>query len=412
MPNDFQALLQFTKSHDFNTLVDHCRPSRTILGVLQDAFHENVLSRLLRFFSDSSEAHELGDKFVRQWLKSMPYVPVKLGKGRYKINAHFNWLARRGADTARYVDLVLVISRAAKRSPEIILGIETKINAPESNGQIQDYQSALNRQFNSVPTRALLYLTPDGKPNSTGRVDKNCPCFEVSYESIISTCNAVRALNGTKQAKVLLEDLSQFLARDVMKDKSKAQIGQLLRKLEADQASARALSILRGSSYPATIRTLVYEQLLPRIREDFEGVEVGWHFPHNNARPNEFNFRHKDIQAAQPRGIDLFYMIYSNQKEPQRGDSVFVLLMAFSKAKNRKFSALTTEYLSTIRRALPPPEGELRQWGPWFCLWASAGHTLTKLDVSEAEEITELYVRAVHTTKSKLLRGLKGKVSA
>src|SRR5713101_8358712 len=137
---DVRAVRELTRRDEFRQIVDHCRASKTILGVLQDVFHENVLSRMLRFLCDSSETHELGDKFVRQWLKSIGNCPLKLDKRTYQIDAHFNWLVKTQSETNRFIDLVLVISNRIAAKPIAIVGVETKIDAPESAKQIEDYQ--------------------------------------------------------------------------------------------------------------------------------------------------------------------------------------------------------------------------------------------------------------------------------
>jgi hypothetical protein len=411
---DVLAVKQLARCDEFKQIVDHCQVSRTTLGILQDAFHENVLSRMLRFLCDSSETHGLGDKFVRQWLKSIPNCSFKLGKGAFQIDAHFNWLVRTQSETNRYIDLVLVIFRRGTPAPIAVFGVETKIDAPESDKQIEDYQRALNQRFQYVRYRALLYLTPDGRANQTGMIDSDCECYNTSYISIISACELLSSGGGqvtltSKQTKALLQDLSQFLSRDVMKDKRRSQIDELLKKLQNDPASARALDIVRGLTHRPTIRSFVYEWLLPKIREEFGDVEVDWHFPNSSTRPHEFNFVHNDIRAKLPSRsrFQIFYMLHSTKREPSSGDSVSVLLMAYSPKQERKFGAALQTRFSSIREELPQSEGELRQWGPWLCLWASAEHRLNGFDADEADELAQLYKRTVDTTKPILLKLLK-----
>jgi hypothetical protein len=121
--DDVQAVKRLTRCDEFKQIVNHCRASNTILGILQDAFHENVFSRLLRFLCDTSETHGLGDKFVKQWLKSIPQCPFKLGKGTCQIDAYFNWLVRTQSQNRRYIDLVLLIS--SKRGGEADCGFRS-----------------------------------------------------------------------------------------------------------------------------------------------------------------------------------------------------------------------------------------------------------------------------------------------
>jgi PD-(D/E)XK nuclease superfamily len=409
---DIRAVKQLTSRDEFKQIVDHCPASPTILGILQDAFHENVISRMLRFLCDTSETHELGDRFVRQWLKSIPNCPFKLGRGNYQINAYFNWLVRTQSATNRYIDLVLVLNRIAAKTTAV-LGVETKMDAPESERQIEDYQRGLYQRFQHVTDRNLLYLTPDGKANRTGKSDSGCACYDVSYESIITACNSlIKNAQVTKinegRTRILLEDLSQFLSRDAMRDKRRSQIDQLLRELEEDRDTARALDVLRGFRHRTTIRTFVYEQLLPKIRKEFNDVEVEWHYPNSSAKPKEFNFVHGDIQTSLPKGAQfrIYYMLHSAAPEPTSGNSISLLLMAYS-TKGRKFGVSLQTRFNSLRENLPEPEGELRQWGPWMCLWASAEHRLGEFNADEADELAQLYARIVAVTKPVLLRRLK-----
>jgi len=194
-----------------------------------------------------------------------------------------------------------------------------------------------------------------------------------------------------------------------MKDKSRSQIYQLLKKLEGDEATARALGILRGLTHRPTIRSFVYEMLLPKIRKELSDVEVEWHYPNNRVQPNEFNFVHGDIVAKLPKKsqFQIYYMLHSAKPEPTSGDSMSVLLMAYSlKEQGRKFAPSLQTRFNSIREQLPQSEGDLREWGPWMCLWASAEHRLSKFDPGEASELAQLYKRTVDTTKPTLLNSL------
>lgn len=410
---DVKVLKRIISSRDFKEIVDHCRASKTILGVLQDAFQENVLSQMLRFLCDTSEIHGLGDKFVREWLKRIQKIPCNLGKARCRIDAIFNWHLKTELDTHRYIDLVLLISNKTASTPFLVVGVETKIDSPESEKQIEDYQRALAQSFRHANYRVLLYLTPDGKANQTGKVDSGCPCYDISYNSIIAACNSViktrdwGADASEKRTRYLLRDFSQFLSGDIMKDKQRSQIDKLLKKLEKKEETKKALEILRGLSHHPTIRNFVYEELLPRIKEEFETVEVKWRYPPASARPHEFNFVHKDIETKLPKNsiFKIYYMLYSAKREPTLGDSLSVLLMAWSKS-GKKFSSSFQKRFNSVLKKMPPSEGERQQWGRWMCLWASAEHRLRKFDFDEADDIFQLYKRTVDATKPTLLKFL------
>lgn len=97
------------------------------------------------------------------------------------------------------------------------------------------------------------------------------------------------------------------------------------------------------------------------------------------------------------------YMLHSSKPDPSAGDAVSIYLMAYSRA-GTKFSSASVAKLSGLRDELPSSEGEYCQWGPWICLWASAEHTLGRMDRNEAYQIADRYTAAVAATKSILLR--------
>jgi hypothetical protein len=403
-PTDVKEVRRLICSDEFKQIVDACEQSTTMLGILQDAFHENVLSRILRFLCDSSESHGLKDKFVRRWLRAIPSRPFSLGKGSHQIKAHFNWPVKTQSNTNRYIDLVLVISRQDTANPIAVVGVETKIDAPESDKQIQDYQEALCQRFRHGH-RMLLFLTPDGRANQTGKIESVCKCHDISYDSVVSACE-LPSSGASKHTRMLLDNLSQFLSRDVMRDRRRSQIDQLVKELESDPASARALEILRGLTHRPTVRSFVYERLLPEIRKECGNVEVAWHNPRNTTRPNEFNFAHDEIRAALPSnsGFEIYYMLHSKEKEPSSGNYVSILLMAW--LEKGRFHSNLKKRLELFRDTLPGSRTGHR-WADWVCLWASDEYRLNGLDSHDAEKLAELYKRTVDVTKKPLLKFLK-----
>ena len=300
---DVRAVKRFIRSRDFGRIVEHCRASSTTIGVLQDAFHENVLSRILRYLCSTSEDHGLGDRFLRAWLKRIEGCPFHLSREACRIDARFNWYAKTRSATNRYIDLVLLISKKDGSTPTAILGVETKIDAPESESQIEDYQEALVDKFPHLSDRAIFYLTPDGKANQTGKPGTSCRCYDVSYTSIVTACESLARTKSPvkRQTTALLRDLAEFLSKDLMKKTQRSQIDNLLKRLKSDVITAKALELLRDISYQPTIRNLVYEQLLSKIREEFGDVWITRHYPVNRARPHEFHFEHKDVRMSFPR---------------------------------------------------------------------------------------------------------------
>lgn len=397
-------------SAEFKSIAAICAPSETIIGILRDAFRENVLSRILRYLFDSTEPHSLGDLFAREWFKGLPSVGFALGRGQKEIEARFNWHLTNDASTSRYLDLLIVISSGGADVVDAVIGIEAKLDASESQRQIEDYQAAIVKRYPRARKRMMLFLTPDGRSNRTGNRHSACPCFNVSYEVIARTCfaltNKFQGVAELQRTITLLSDLSQFVVRDLMKEKRQAEIDRLIKNIEADPSLAPGLAVLRDVDHRPTIRTFVYELLLPAIRRRIGGIEVEWHYPPVSQRPNEFNFLHQSIKRKLPASaeFEVYYMLYSRGRDPTVGDGFMILLMA--RRVGTAFSKRSLVQLDSIRGKLPRSEGQTRQWGPWNCLWASSEYRLGGLTSDEAERLSEFYVGVVKKTLPKLVKQL------
>jgi hypothetical protein len=161
--------------------------------------------------------------------------------------------------------------------------------------------------------------------------------------------------------------------------KTEKLIAELLENSETKLGIER---IQRASILP-TMRSLVYEKILPRVRQIAGNVEVAWYYPGNEASPGEFNFKHEKF----PQG--LYYMLYCAEKKRgvQVGDEVSFLVMMYSRNGDQELSVTqqTRKLVNAVK--WPEMEGPSHRWGPWTCLWAGAKYRLQDLDDADAEAL-------------------------
>ena len=344
---------------------------------------------------------------MRRWLRITCPNNSILSRRRHIVQAKFNWLTSGG----RYLDLLLKVKETHASSPSVIIGIENKIEARESEDQIADYQSALILAFPRL-MRKMFFLTPDGRPSQTSnvRINNECPCTDVSWITIIQACRSkFPKCNG--DTRHLLDNLANFIEYRVLQGESMTNKAQtLINELMRDPNCAQGIRYIRdGSDYVPTIRNIMYEQVLPLIREKVPYVEIEWHYPKNNRRPHEFNFNHFEFNRSISRirwlPVKFYYMFYARDRNPDIGKEIGLFLMA---RREGRLSKRAQNAIETIKKNLPQSENELRQWDKWTCLWAGEEVRLINLRDNDLESLKNVYLNGYKKTFEKLKAAIEG----
>lgn len=183
--------------------------------------HSNFLAAML----DPFGPHGLGEQLLRSFIDS---ILVKLGplSGFSRLSLHL-----RNLDEAiirrewNHIDLLVELPSA-----RLVLVFELKINARESRGQLDAYNTIVNKQWPAIGERPwhrlFFFLTPDIlKPS-------NDVWQAIGYHIVTDAIRVVLKRNApnTSPALMMLSAYSDMLRRHHMKDDELAEIAQSLWK--------------------------------------------------------------------------------------------------------------------------------------------------------------------------------------
>lgn len=194
-------------------LVDDCKANAnrqgerfnlfSILGVQRDEArtHSRFLSELL----NPEGRHGEGPQFLRAFVTDVLALS-------HDISGRINVTRELSTTDQRRVDLVV-------EAPELIIGIEVKIDANDQESQLHDYYREIVERSRGQKTTALCYLTLNGKPPSSDSLktlDPNkvrCLSFAGHIRDWIDTCISLsnhkpELSHALIQYKRLIEDLT------------------------------------------------------------------------------------------------------------------------------------------------------------------------------------------------------------
>lgn len=122
----------------------------SLLGVDRDetSTHSNFLAELLK----PSGRHGEENRFLRIFLEQILNLPAAL-TGKVRVTRELS------TEDKRRIDIVV-------ETPELLLGIEVKIDAKDQENQLRDYHRELTSRANGRKEVALVYLTLHGKEAS------------------------------------------------------------------------------------------------------------------------------------------------------------------------------------------------------------------------------------------------------
>jgi hypothetical protein len=288
-----------------------------------------------------------------------------------------------------------------------VIGIENKINAEESKMQLSDYQSALERQFPSAPMVALFFLTPNGRSGWTSDKTSRCRCFDISYSTVSEACAAVKA--QSKATNILVKHLAAFID-DSMLGGSMHKSKQLKHLISTKPAYVKAAKLIRRYGTSTTVRNVMYEKVLPRLRGSLGNTQISWHYPQDTSRPREFNFLSETTKTIRIGGCSqqIYYMLYADSDEPDVSDvfTVYVMIQSVG-AVSAKIKTAARLYRDKLSAKLPPSRMPAREWTNWTCLWTGGHHQLVDLGDGDAESLAELIFDAHKNTKHVLCKPSK-----
>jgi len=198
----------------------------------QEIKHSNVLA----FFLDPSERHGLGDRFLRNMLRrALEKLPTLSPLSPLEAE-----LINLGGATVRRewknIDL-LILSEEAK----IAFAIENKIEAVESEHQLQKYEKSLS-DFPSYKS-VCAYLTKDGSEASSQRWSP------ISYQDVVACLDDARSETNEldQESSIIIDHYMQFVRSSIVPDEK---LIEACKKLYSQHRQAIQLVIEFGEINP------------------------------------------------------------------------------------------------------------------------------------------------------------------
>ena len=148
----------------------------SILGVQRDEnrTHSRYLSELL----NPAGRHGEGSRFLQAFVSDvLGHSPT--------INSRVKVTRELATEERRRVDIVV-------ESPEVIIGIEVKIDAGDQKEQLHDYFKELHQRAKGRKDAILVYLTLDGKPPS----GRSLGCLDQESVRCLSFADDIRQWVG------------------------------------------------------------------------------------------------------------------------------------------------------------------------------------------------------------------------
>lgn len=204
LTNSFRGLIELVKTCREHANRDGERFNIfAILGLQRD--ESRTHSRYLAELLSPAGRHGEGYRFLNAFVNDVLGLSLDVSD-RVKVTREL------ATEDRRRVDIVV-------ESPDLIVGIEVKIDAGDQKAQLHDYYTALNHRANNRKKAVLVYLTLDGKaPSAYSLKDLEqenvyCLSFEKDIRQWIDTCanlskHKPELSHALIQYKRLLENLT------------------------------------------------------------------------------------------------------------------------------------------------------------------------------------------------------------
>jgi len=342
-------------------------------SVLSSILKERALTEALRFLLDSSETHQLGDRFFRSFVNLLTQN-YQIPSEPSIVTAMSQWFT----DERRIIDVLAVARKSWTDSPYMVVGIEGKVNSPELDRQIQDYQKALSRTFAKTAQRIVVYLTPYGaKPLTASKRLKSCPSLPLSWSDIADTC--YREFSRVSFCREFADYISEYLSSDGA----------------AGPDAQDVTSFFKGR---------VLQEIRQRLGASESEISIAWHY--SPSKPNEFNFDHREVNSLlPPKRVQIYYMFYCPQGVFAPGKRAHLLIMArpYDEFEKRKDAQL----LRKLKQYMAGREGCFFEWDIWTFIWSAGSVRLTDLGDEDCRNLCSLYEGAYSRTSKPLKSAIK-----
>jgi hypothetical protein len=387
--NPSSSLSGLLSSNTYGELMEFQEPF-DMFKAMRHHIGENESSAIIRFLVSDRETHGLGTQFLRSWLdeirgklkdncEGLPPVDFE------HVTAEVEWLTSE----ARRLDILICLEDSFNE-PVAWIGVENKHWAIEQDKQVEDYQKALAKRANGLPS-CVLFLTPSGKDPETGVSPwPECPWLAVSYATLLEAIQK-NEMRAPSDVRTFLASFRNHLADNLhhfkMTDTTKS-VKQKIHELFQDPEHRKAVMLL--------------EKYRPQGFELAKQVEatLGW----EAFKYEKFPWKGKDLREAKwlppslmatvnGTDVSVYYMLSSGKPSWEPGVSVQVAVMAWCEGVSEK-----EEKRQILKELSIESFEEDWWWSCWAPVWVGEKHELSDLQSKDIDGLAELLREAYAET--------------
>lgn len=291
-------------SDDFREILSYDEKPN-VMDILGVSYDERRHTKLLSYLFSSGESHGLGSKFFNDFLldaaamtSAAPPLPIEFAVGFMEMN--YRVTREYGSSDGGFID-ILIDSPAAS----MILGIEVKVYAAEGRNQVSRYQEMIKRNFSHYRNKAIIFLTPDGRPSLTSNVNASVRCYSASF-SVVSSALSRSEGRWVSQIGALIDSYKRTIDNMTGADKD---LTALVHKLWLNPTYQKAIDLLLMHRPRLADWKLEYEDAMRRIakKELNSEVEFQYYRPRDVGEILEIKARFSELDC---RGLPLTLMFY------------------------------------------------------------------------------------------------------
>ena len=320
------------------------------LNVLGIPHRELSFSSVLKWLLTEPENKNFRHKFLL-WIKKN----LKLD-GDFPIDQKIGVKREYGDSEAGRLDVFVQLE-----SPETVLGIEIKVKADEGHQQIFRYQQFLDRQYPNSRNKAVVYITPLGRPPTTARDLPEVPVLNMSWKWIADKLDQCKGHGEMHNFRV---QFAQHIRRSVLMQKDERQI---------------VVDLLREGDNARTIRRIIdhmpdlgekkyrdrYMRIVAKVLEmDTTDLELSAYPDPEKNRGNGTRELKVRIKKWNDAGLPFTLMLYNYEKLAVR-----VLMWSENLERHKhsltKFLDMSEGYIGNFPR--------ISGWNVWRSVIASDG---------------------------------------
>jgi hypothetical protein len=327
-----------------------------LFDVLGIRWRELSHSDLLAWMLNPKESHATGSVMLKAFL----HAAYQEANGIITFNDYLNWHyedARILREDGR-IDLTIEFSTS-----KMVIGIENKIWAGESEKQLERYQQHLVDNYQSW-NKHLLFLTPAGidsvthKAESDKAVDK-CQYLPISYRCVLTALEAGRNMLSSGEVSTFLNMAIHHIKEDIMND---GEIKNIVTKLWHNLEYAPALKSIIQHRPSIEDYKKEYESIIT-IKLTEKGL-IDFYF---ESYPKKGKIREIKLFSDKWKNQKLNFclMFYWYPDDPEPTDKPTVRVFLYTTDYPDKEQARINQFLKQNPDKFLPDARPIKHWTYW-----------------------------------------------